>query len=184
MSDLERGVNPYKAVILAILQESYAKNPWHTEEMSDKNEPVPLDLIMYDDGGLPILWRQVQQSALLLDIPEKLLPATLVRDEEAMIGWRVEWKPLDLYTEESAGDAEIQAAMRSIIPALILDSLIILSQQEDVLMEGNHLGMFTDKHSLTKTFTRNVLPEMLLQPIQPTETDEHIRTPSDSSSIH
>lgn len=179
MESSEIQESPYKMVMLSILQTHYAQYPWKNEELGGE---IPLDIVLYEDGGLPILWQQVQVSAQMLGIPEKLLPAELVKDEQSLSGYRIKWKNTQLYVEEENEDENMRLALRTLLPALMMDSLHILHQQENVLLKGNNLGVFADENSITEVFTRNITPEMLLNPIpndpKPTEDLENVTQPS------
>lgn len=149
---------PYSSLLRSILRNAYAQHPWTAD-----GEVVPLDIAMDDAGCLPVWWNQIEQSAVLLDIPKAHLPAERVQTDSrhTLTGWKLVWKD-DIDSPKLSPTQDY--LFRALLPALAMDALKILHQQEDILAPLHHLGMFPDQHALTNNLTEGLSVSNLINP--------------------
>ena len=152
---MSESANPdYAQIFLRILKNTYERYPWKAEGMN-----IPIDIAMDPSGFLPVWWNQVEQTAKLLDIAENQLPATLVEDRQAATGKRLEWR------EDLRLSSAEHYLFRAILPAIAMDAVHVLHQQENVLLRPRHLEMFPESRSLTNNLTAGLPVRLLMDPI-------------------
>lgn len=140
--------------LLRILRGTYGQYPWKAE-----GDPVPVDIAMDPSGILPVWWNQVERTAALLDIPADDLPAKIVEDGGAITGKRLEWR--DGASAPTAG----RLLLRAILPAIAMDAMRVLHQQENVLDRPRHLDMFPESSSIVKNLTDGCSARLLMEPL-------------------
>lgn len=145
----------YPRLLTRLLTGAYAARPWRGEE----GETIPQDVALDASGALPVWWNQIEKTAALLNIPADHLPAMIVDDPQSMTGRKLVWRDVE---DLSSTD---QYLLRAVLPALAMDALHVLHQQENILAQPRHLGMFPDQNALTKNLTENLPISLLIAPV-------------------
>ncbi|MHB1631156.1 MAG: hypothetical protein ACYCQL_02890 [Acidithiobacillus sp.] len=151
----------YSRLLARILTGAYAAHPWR----GDGGETIPQDVALDASGALPVWWSQIEKTAALLDIPADHLPAMIVDDPQSMTGRKLVWRDV-----ENLLSAD-QYLLRAVLPALAMDALHVLHQQENILVQPRHLGMFPDQNALTKNLTENLPISLVIAPITGQQED-------------
>jgi hypothetical protein len=168
-------------LIMGILEHAYAQHPWRSE-----GDDLPRDIALDPNGVLPVWWNQVQKTAALLDIPPENLPAILMRDTETLTGQKLIWED-----PQVAPTPTQNYVLRAVLPAIAMDALHLLHQQEDVMNCARHPEIFLqDTQALTGNLVRGMPLPLLLNPT-PAVSDAPVHEdvlvvpdPSDTSSAN
>lgn len=163
---------PYSQLLMRILEQTYAQHPWQSD-----GETIPVDIALDVSGGLPVWWNQIAKTAALLDISEEYLPAERVADAQSLSGWKLVWK------DDIALSATGDYLLRVILPALAMDAIHVLHQQEDILAQAPHLGMFPDSNALTKNLTEGLSVSQLITPCEEEPAPLQGEVPSQESTL-
>lgn len=143
---------PYPRLLMRILANTYAAHPWRSE-----GEDIPADIALDASGLLPIWWNQIEKNAALLNVPLDHLPAMIMEDSQSMTGRKLVWRDA-----ENLSSTE-RHLLRALLPALAMDAIYVLHQQENVMAHPRHLEMFPDKSAMTKNLIEGLSVALLME---------------------
>jgi hypothetical protein len=151
----------YPMLLMRILAGSYEKHPWR----ADDGDTIPQDVALDASGALPIWWNQVEKMSNLLNISSDILPAVTVDDPQSMTGRKLVWRNVENLSSTD------EYLLRTILPAIAMDALHVLHQQENILVQPRHLGMFPDLNTITRNLTENLPLSLIITPIAEQQED-------------